>query len=307
MQQARDSQAKLQAIVDTALDAVVRMDWTGASSAGTGRRRSSAGRARKRWDWSWTRPSSRRASATTTSAACSATWQVVVAACSIRASRCMPCAAAARIPDRAGDHAGAGRGRDGFEFCAFIRDISERREREQKLVNANAMAEAANIAKSEFLANMSHEIRTPMSAVIGMAYLALRTEMTPRQHDYISKIHRAALTLLGIINDILDFPRSRRAAGSGGDSVLAGGCAGQRQQRDGAARGRQAADYVIGVAPMCRAIWSAIRCGWAGADQSGEQRRQVYAGRQAGTALRTARAARRQDCCASRSATPASA
>ena len=95
----------------------------------------------------------------------------------------------------------------GYEFCAFIRDISARREREQKLVTANAMAEAANIAKSEFLANMSHEIRTPMSAVLGMAYLALRTEMTPKQHDYISKIHRAALSLLGIINDILDFSK----------------------------------------------------------------------------------------------------
>ena len=95
----------------------------------------------------------------------------------------------------------------GYEFCAFIRDISVRREREQKLVAANAMAEAANIAKSEFLANMSHEIRTPMSAVLGMAYLALRTEMTPKQHDYISKIHMAALSLLGIINDILDFSK----------------------------------------------------------------------------------------------------
>ena len=95
----------------------------------------------------------------------------------------------------------------GYEFCAFIRDISVRREREQKLVAANVMAEAANIAKSEFLANMSHEIRTPMSAVLGMAYLALRTEMTPKQHDYISKIHGAALSLLGIINDILDFSK----------------------------------------------------------------------------------------------------
>ncbi|WP_229213319.1 MULTISPECIES: ATP-binding protein [unclassified Duganella] len=98
-------------------------------------------------------------------------------------------------------------GPDNVEFCAFIRDISDRREREQKLVNANIAAEAANIAKSEFLANMSHEIRTPMSAVIGMAYLALRTEMTPKQFDYISKIHRAALSLLGIINDILDFSK----------------------------------------------------------------------------------------------------
>ncbi len=94
-----------------------------------------------------------------------------------------------------------------FEFCGFIRDISERREREQKLVAANVRAEAANIAKSEFLANMSHEIRTPMSAIIGMAYLALRTDLNTKQYDYVSKIHRAALALLGIINDILDFSK----------------------------------------------------------------------------------------------------
>ncbi|MCG2584287.1 response regulator [Massilia sp. TS11] len=94
-----------------------------------------------------------------------------------------------------------------YEFCSFIRDISERREREQSLVAANVRAEAANVAKSEFLANMSHEIRTPMSAIIGMAYLALRTELTPKQQDYVGKIHRAALSLLGIINDILDFSK----------------------------------------------------------------------------------------------------
>ncbi|AVR96297.1 hybrid sensor histidine kinase/response regulator [Pseudoduganella armeniaca] len=98
-------------------------------------------------------------------------------------------------------------GTDNFEFCGFVRDISDRREREQKLVAANVKAEAANLAKSEFLANMSHEIRTPMSAIIGMAHLALRTELSAKQHDYVSKIHRAALGLLGIINDILDFSK----------------------------------------------------------------------------------------------------
>jgi two-component system sensor histidine kinase/response regulator len=97
--------------------------------------------------------------------------------------------------------------KSGFEFCSFIRDISERREREQSLLAANVRAEAANVAKSEFLANMSHEIRTPMSAIIGMAYLACAPTSIPKQHDYVGKIHRAALSLLGIINDILDFSK----------------------------------------------------------------------------------------------------
>ena len=72
------------------------------------------------------------------------------------------------------------------------------------LVEARKKAEEADLAKSEFLANMSHEIRTPINAVIGLSYLALKTELNQRQKDYLKKIQASARSLLGIINDILD-------------------------------------------------------------------------------------------------------
>ncbi|MFX5634290.1 histidine kinase dimerization/phospho-acceptor domain-containing protein, partial [Acinetobacter baumannii] len=71
-------------------------------------------------------------------------------------------------------------------------DVTERHRVEVDLVRARVAAEAASQAKSDFLANMSHEIRTPMSGALGMLNLLLRTELTPRQHDYASKARTAA-------------------------------------------------------------------------------------------------------------------
>ncbi|MDG1580186.1 PAS domain S-box protein [Pseudomonas sp. GOM6] len=86
-------------------------------------------------------------------------------------------------------------------------DISAQHEVEAYLRYAKEQADAANAAKSTFLANMSHEIRTPLNAVLGMLQLVQATQLTPRQLDYVRKAHGAAKSLLGLLNDILDYSK----------------------------------------------------------------------------------------------------
>ncbi|WP_326534182.1 response regulator [Pseudorhodoferax sp.] len=90
---------------------------------------------------------------------------------------------------------------------AEIARREETESRARELVIEKEAAERSSVVKGAFLASMSHEIRTPLNAVIGMSGLALKTELSPRQQNYIEKVHRSAKGLLGIINDILDFSK----------------------------------------------------------------------------------------------------
>src|SRR4029079_16771013 len=97
---------------------------------------------------------------------------------------------------------------EGYFFGAFLRDISERRERDLQLRTAKESAEAATRAKSEFLANMSHELRTPLNGVLGYAQLLQREAgLTARQRVALDAITKSGSHLLDVINEILDLSK----------------------------------------------------------------------------------------------------
>jgi PAS domain S-box-containing protein len=104
---------------------------------------------------------------------------------------------------------------------AFLRDISERRDREAELRRAKESAEQATRAKSEFLANMSHELRTPLNGVLGYAQLLQRDRtLGPKHKEALDAIARCGTHLLDLINDVLDLSKIE----AGGVEIAAAPC-----------------------------------------------------------------------------------
>lgn len=94
-----------------------------------------------------------------------------------------------------------------FWIIRLRKEIAKRKKAQEELTIAKEEAVSANQVKSLFLARMSHEIRTPLNAILGMAYLMKKTDLTATQGMYMDKLSQASRNMLGTINDILDFSK----------------------------------------------------------------------------------------------------
>ncbi|MDA5558147.1 hybrid sensor histidine kinase/response regulator [Shimia sp. MMG029] len=92
-------------------------------------------------------------------------------------------------------------------FISIERDVTDARKLAEDMLQAREAAEQGARAKAEFLANMSHEIRTPLTGVVGMADLLAETELDPEQQRYTETIRGSSMSLMAIINDILDLSK----------------------------------------------------------------------------------------------------
>lgn len=95
---------------------------------------------------------------------------------------------------------------------ALLQDISRRKQLELELRRAKATSECLEEAKSEFFAKTSHEIRTPLASILAMTEMALETELSTTQQDYVRTARKSAETLLRIMNDVLDFSKIEHGA-----------------------------------------------------------------------------------------------